>query len=46
MSQPAFRSVLAAIVLAALPELASAQWSSDASNNLVLADRSNEQVQP
>jgi hypothetical protein len=46
MSQPAFRSVLAAIVLAALPDLASAQWSSDASNNLVLADRSNEQVQP
>jgi hypothetical protein len=46
MSQPALRTVLAAIVMAALPIVAPAQWSSDPSNNLVLADRSNEQVQP
>ena len=46
MSQHALRTVLAAIAIAALPIVATAQWSSDPSNNLVLADRGNEQVQP
>ncbi len=46
MSPSAFRTALVAIAIAALPVVATAQWSSDPANNLVLADRSNEQVQP
>jgi len=46
MTPSAFRTALVAIVLAAIPVVAAAQWSSDPANNLVLADRSNEQVQP
>jgi hypothetical protein len=46
MSQSAFRAAITATVLAVLPAFTAAQWSSDPSNNLVVADRSNEQVQP
>jgi hypothetical protein len=40
------RFAVAALLLTALPCAAEAQWSSDPSNNLVVADRDNEQVQP
>jgi len=40
------RFALAASLLTALPCTVHAQWSSDASNNLVIADGDNEQVQP
>jgi len=46
MSSFALRNTFVAIALAALPVVATAQWSSDPANNLVLADHSNEQVQP
>jgi hypothetical protein len=39
------RFVLAASLLTALPAVVHAQWSSDPANNLVIADRDNEQVQ-
>jgi hypothetical protein len=38
--------VVAASLLTALPAAVHAQWSSDPANNLVIADRDNEQVQP
>ncbi|HEX5123704.1 MAG TPA: hypothetical protein VFV97_10705 [Rhodanobacteraceae bacterium] len=40
------RFVVAATLLTALPCAVQAQWSSDPANNLVIADRDNEQVQP
>ena len=41
-----FRLAIAAGVFAMFCTNVSAQWSSDPANNLVIADRSNEQVQP
>jgi hypothetical protein len=40
------RFVVAVSLLTALPCAVHAQWSSDPANNLVIADRDNEQVQP
>lgn len=40
------RFTIVVALAGALPSLATAQWSSDPANNLVLADRGNEQVQP
>jgi len=41
-----FRFVVAVSLLTALPCAVHAQWSADPANNLVIADRDNEQVQP
>lgn len=46
MRPPSFRTLAVAVGFAASCGLAHAQWSSDPSNNLVLADNGNEQVQP
>src|SRR5215467_4026501 len=45
MRPPVFRTLAFALGFVALSGVAHAQWSSDPSDNLVLADNSNEQVQ-